>query len=817
MFRTALTALLLVLTVASAQGALEPASHPLFDGDAVHEIHLTFDQPDWWNTLVDNYENYEDIPYLAASFDWGAVHFDSIGVRLKGNSSYMAYPGVKKSFKLDIDEYVASQEIDGLDKLNLNNGFLDPSFVRERAAYEVCASTGLATCRTNFAAVYINGDYWGLYTLIEQMDKEFIESRWGAGEDGNLWKGEPHGSFEWLGSNESSYYNMYELKTNETLNDWSSLVDLIDRVNNTPTAALADSLHNAMDASTALAMLAMDLFTVNLDSYVGRCANYYFYHRDLDGRMVFAKWDMNESWGLFNMWGMSVTQLQQLDIHWTNPQPGEDRPLAEQLWAVQSYDDIYKAHIRRLMSGAAQPDTLVARMEAMRDLIRPWVQADPNKMFTNSEFEMAMSSNVYNGPRVIPALEPFIRNRDAYLQTQLGTWAPAGGLVINELMANTNAAHPDEWGDFDDWVEIVNVGASAIDLSGYKLTDHHDGSAAYEFPAVTLNPGEYLVIWCDEQPGQGLYHAPFRLDGDGEDVYLLDGMHIQDQVTWPALASDVPWGRWPDGDGAWQMLSLSTPGAENQNPTEPEVVNLVINEFLAQNNTGIQDEMGSYEDWLELYNPGPEAVELGGLFLTDDLALTTQWALPEYTLNAGEYLVIWCDNDESDGPLHTNFKLSSGGEEVGLYGRLAAGNALVDGYAFGAQSPDISEGREYDNAQNWVFFDPPSPGASNSDGTVVDPNASPAALRLLPAYPNPFNPHTTLSFDLPTTGPASLEVYDVSGRRVSRLFEGTIEAGHHEQAWDGRDDAGNDLPSGVYLALLKSGETRESTRLVLLR
>ena len=817
MFRTLLTVGLLALAAASAQAALEPVSHPLFDGDAVHEIHLTFDQTNWWNTLVNNYENYEDIPYLAAAFDWGAVHFDSIGVRLKGNSSYMAYPGVKKSFKLDIDEFVTGQEIDGLDKLNLNNGFLDPSFVRERAAYEVCAATGLATCRTNFAAVYINGDYWGLYTLIEQMDQEFIESRWGAGEDGNLWKGEPNGSWEWYGSSESSYHNYYELKTNETLNDWSALVDAVDRVNNTPIAQLPDSLHNAMDVSSALAMLAMDLFTVNLDSYVGRCANYYFYHRELDDRMVFAKWDMNESWGLFNMWNYSLTQLQQLDIHWTNTQPGEDRPLAEQLWDVPAYDDIYQAHIRRLMSGAAEPDYLVARMVEMRDLIRPWVQADPNKMFSNSEFEAAMTSNVYEGPRLIPALETFVRNRDAWLQGQIGTWAPVDGLVINELMANADAAHPDEWGDFDDWVEIANVGATAIDLSGYSLTDHHDGGTAYDFPAVILNPGEYLVVWCDEEPGEGAYHAPFKLDGDGEDLYLLDGAHIQDMVSWPDLASDISWGRWADGDGSWQMLSVSTPGMENQNPSEPEELNLVINEFLAQNNSGIQDEMGSYEDWVELYNPGPGAVELGGLFLTDDLAQTTQWALPEYTLGAGEYLVIWCDSDEGDGPLHANFKLSSGGEAIGLYGRLSGGNALVDGYTFGPQNPDISEGREYDGASSWVFFAIPTPGASNSDGTQVDPNASPAALRLLPAYPNPFNPWTQLAYDLPSAGRATLSIFDVSGRRVATLIDGTLEAGRHEQSWDGRDDAGNELPSGVYLALLRAGETRESTRLVLLR
>ena len=153
-----------ILAPIGASGALVPPSHLLFDGDAVHEIHLTFSQPDWWAQLVANFEGLDDPLYLEAAFDWEAVHFDSIGVRFKGNSSYYSYPGVKKSFKLDIDEYVAGQEIYGLDKLNLNNCFMDPSFVRERCCYELCQAVGLPTERTNFAALYINGTYWGDFT-----------------------------------------------------------------------------------------------------------------------------------------------------------------------------------------------------------------------------------------------------------------------------------------------------------------------------------------------------------------------------------------------------------------------------------------------------------------------------------------------------------------------------------------------------------------------------------------------------------------------------------------------------------------------------
>lgn len=74
--------LFLSIVVGNVAGAaLVPATHPLFDGDAVHEIHLTFAQADYWEQLTDNFENYDDPPYIAATFDWDSTHLETIGVR----------------------------------------------------------------------------------------------------------------------------------------------------------------------------------------------------------------------------------------------------------------------------------------------------------------------------------------------------------------------------------------------------------------------------------------------------------------------------------------------------------------------------------------------------------------------------------------------------------------------------------------------------------------------------------------------------------------------------------------------------------------
>jgi hypothetical protein len=103
-------------------------------------------------------------------------------------------------------------------------------------------------------------------------------------------------------------------------------------------------------------------------------------------------------------------------------------------------------------------------------------------------------------------------------------------------------------------------------------------------------------------------------------------------------------------------------------------------------------------------------------------------------------------------------------------------------------------------------------------GTVAAEAPAPAArLALSPAHPNPFNPSTQLRFTLSQAGPVTLEIFDLSGRRVASLAEGSVAAGAHVAVWDGTDEAGRPAASGMYLArLTATGESR-TRKLLLLR
>jgi hypothetical protein len=103
------------------------------------------------------------------------------------------------------------------------------------------------------------------------------------------------------------------------------------------------------------------------------------------------------------------------------------------------------------------------------------------------------------------------------------------------------------------------------------------------------------------------------------------------------------------------------------------------------------------------------------------------------------------------------------------------------------------------------------PGASGVD--VIGP----ASLAGLNVYPNPFNPRTTISFDLASGGPVRVSIHDVRGLLIARLEEGNLATGHHELAWDGFDRSGRPAPAGTYLLRVETGTVTETRRLALIK
>lgn len=163
-----------------------------------------------------------------------------------------------------------------------------------------------------------------------------------------------------------------------------------------------------------------------------------------------------------------------------------------------------------------------------------------------------------------------------------------------------------------------------------------------------------------------------------------------------------------------------------------EAQKVVVNEVLASNAATLADpDFANFGDWIELHNATDAAVDLSGYTITDDLSRPDKWALPTGTTIAPRgFLLVWADDEDTGPPsataLHANFKLSAGGESVGLFD---ASGAVVDTLTFGEQTTDISYGRLPGGADTWAFFSTPTPGAANaSDGSLPPPDAPKIAL-----------------------------------------------------------------------------------------
>ena len=146
---------------------------------------------------------------------------------------------------------------------------------------------------------------------------------------------------------------------------------------------------------------------------------------------------------------------------------------------------------------------------------------------------------------------------------------------------------------------------------------------------------------------------------------------------------------------------------------------VVINEFMAKNESFCTDQNGEYDDWIELFNNTNDDLNLGGFFLSDDPADITRWAFPDTIITAAGFLLIWADEDESQQGLHTNFKLSAGGESIIL---SSPDSAIIDQIMFEAVNSDISIGR-FPNGSGAFRIMNSTPGAYNSPdypGTPAD-------------------------------------------------------------------------------------------------
>lgn len=662
------------------------SAQDLYDENTLRSLHLTFAQSNWYTLLQQNYGTGVE---LAADLTVDGVTYPNVGVHFRGQSSY-SFIGTsqKKPFGISMDAFVPGQRLLGYKSLNLNNGYRDPTFVREVLCYRVCRDS-MAAGKANFVVLRVNGENWGVYVNVEQPNKDMLRE-WFVDEDGARFEANAllpgavlNGScLTYLGATAASYQNNYENKTPELATAWTPLIDACIALNNGPLGTLNNTLQPKLAVDAALRMIAAQIVLVNPDSYVLTGHNYYLYHDVFHGRMETIPWGLNLPLGASSLAGSTVTARSTWNLFYGETNTG--RPLMNRLWAVPELRERYLAHVRTLLDQWFSWTTLQPLIAGYQNLIAAEVALDGKKLYPTAAFTSNVTTNYVAGTSTIAGLQVLVNARRPYLlgHAEVAEPAPTVGNLAHQPTTPTLGATV--------WV-TATVAAPLAPLGMVTLWSRAVGPFA---ATAMFDDG----LHQDGAANDGVFGAALPAYPPGSLVQYYVGAASAaaagSAVTFcPRTAEFAPPSvqlAWPPGSGPVR-----------------------IDEFLAINNTTIQDPAGEWEDYVELHNSSAAAVNVGGMYLTDNLLNPTKFMLPAgTTIGPNGVLLVWCDEDGTQGPLHANFKLAGGGEDLALF--AANGATLLDVFTFGPQVADVATGRLFDGGLPWVSLPVPTPNALNA-------------------------------------------------------------------------------------------------------
>lgn len=349
----------------------------LFEKGTVTDIYIEIEEESWENILEDPLaESYEKVILKVAD-----EIYEDVGFRTKGNSTLKSVArdedSDRYSFKINLNKYNKNQLMMGLDEFVLNNNYSDPSYIREYLSYEILRDLGEKVPLVTFANLYINGELYGLYTMVESVEDSFLEREF-QNSTGNLYKADQGSSLKF---EESSTYDTLEQKSGKDKSK-DDLTRLIKVLNDMPEGEKGD-IEEVLDVNSALRYFAVNYVLGNYDSYHGnRSHNYYLY--SIDGKFTLIPWDYNMSFGGFGGNRGSASLYEPIGQGTL-----DEYPLIKNLLAVDEYRVIYEDYVKELVDGL---ENFEEEFNLIADMIRPFVENDPTNFYTLEQFE---SSYIY--------------------------------------------------------------------------------------------------------------------------------------------------------------------------------------------------------------------------------------------------------------------------------------------------------------------------------------------------------------------------------------------------------------------------------------
>ena len=637
-------------------------------------LEWMLDEPNWYS----NIQHPASFSFVSGNDN---ESLENVGIRLRGNTSRAAN---KKSFKISFNAFDADGEWQGVKKLNLNGEHNDPSTLRARLVWESFRDAGIPVSRSTHVQLHINGTFYGIYSTTEHIDGSWLDKRFQFGH-GNLWKCTYPADLSYLGPDPEDYkftpewsdQRVYELKTNEDQDDYSALSRFIVALNDASNNDLACALQDVFDVDAYLKVLAGEILVGHWDNYVGNKNNYYLYQRSFDDRIMYLPYDVDNSFGIqwFGEW------TNQDPYNWTE---SSNRPLYDRIMANQDYRDRFSWYLTWWMENWQTTEWVQARGEWIQSLLSEGIELDAfyglDYGFDTSTFESSITEAW--GNHVAHSIAGFVESRNFWADVQL------------EPYENTPYTTPFAWAKgpaLNDTLEVMVWAHEVQTPSDWTMTAHvqfPDGSSSSSVLSIS-DTELHGTMWRVNIPLEGYVSA------------------------------------------LWHVTSVNPSGGEMQSPCTPKKVwnslasnGIVINEVMPKNDAVIADLEGDFQDWVEVYNSGISATSLNTLYLTNRWAEPNRWKLPNVTLDPGQHMLIWCDDESDEGPLHASFTLDASDDELFLMQEDEDAWRLLDSISWTGATANESHGRVSDGDVEWIWFEhlssnPPTPNGANGTATSI--------------------------------------------------------------------------------------------------
>ncbi|MDZ4823869.1 MAG: CotH kinase family protein [Flavobacteriales bacterium] len=642
----------------------------------------------------------------------------AIGFRLRGNTSREAF---KKSFKVSFNTFDNNGMWEGLEKMNLNGEHNDPSLLRSKLCWDIIREAGLPGSRTSYVKFFVNDEYKGLYLNVEHIDEEFCKTYFdGAIGDGNLYKCLYPAPLDYLGSNPELYKEelfgrrIYDLKTNNFPDNYEYIATFIDALNNTNLNDLECEMQLEFHLDHYLKYAVLEILMGHWDGYIYNQNNFYLYHNQQSDLMEWIPYDLDNTLGLDWIGQNWPTR----NIYNYEPS-GEDRPLYERLMEVPELRARFSAYMNKFIEEFFNEENITATAQQWQVLIEEAALEDVYRTldygFDDDDFLNAI--DLAWGEHVDYSISEYVNARVESVLNQLEE-AEEPEVVVHWIGCDHLSS-----GSFGPLYADAMITGLASDSCLLKYS--HNGTNWYEFTAY----GEEIGI-----AGDNIYRG-FSSFMDP----ALDKRFFKLECTINGELSEY----------------LCEPSFMWTSPSE---VDVIINE------TGVSspyatDEFGEEEDWVELYNAGLTPMNLGDLYLTEEMSNWNKWQLPDVILNAGEFLLVWLDDDEEQGALHANFKINPmQNENIVWLVNYEEGEPRWVSQLSVSQSSIAFYELEPDGSDNDILTSIPTPGYSNNDVSVENTHEQNFSI-----YPNPADDVVYFSRQL-----QSFSLIDSTGRLVLR-------------------------------------------------